>query len=101
VCYVPTMTITREDVRRVAELARLELSADEEGRLVGELDAILGYVAKLAGLDVSEVPPTANALDVGGAFREDEVTNAPDAEHLLANAPDRWQSFFRVPKIIE
>ena len=95
------MTITPEDVRRVAELARLELSAEEEQRFAGELGAILDYVAKLAELDVSEVPPTANALDVGDAFRDDEVTNVPDPERLLANAPDRWQDFFRVPKIIE
>jgi aspartyl-tRNA(Asn)/glutamyl-tRNA(Gln) amidotransferase subunit C len=95
------MTITREDVRRVAELARLELSPDEEERLAGELGAILGYVAKLAELDVAGVPPTANALDVGGALRDDVVENRPDADRLLANAPDRWQDFFRVPKIIE
>jgi aspartyl-tRNA(Asn)/glutamyl-tRNA(Gln) amidotransferase subunit C len=95
------MTITPEDVRRVAELARLGLSAEEVRRFAGELGAILDYVAKLAELDVSDVPPTANALDVGDAFRDDEVTNVPDTERLLANAPDRWQDFFRVPKIIE
>jgi aspartyl-tRNA(Asn)/glutamyl-tRNA(Gln) amidotransferase subunit C len=95
------MTITPEDVRRVAELARLELSAEEVRRFAGELGAILDYVAKLAELDVSDVPPTANAFDVGDAFRDDEVTNVPDTERLLANAPDRWQDFFRVPKIIE
>ena len=95
------MKITREDVRRVAELARLELAPDEEAALAGDLGAILGYVEKLAELDVSGVPPTAHVLDVGGVFREDRVDNAPNVERLLANAPDRWQGFFRVPKIIE
>jgi len=95
------MQITREDVRRVAELARLELSPDEEERLADELGAILGYVEKLGELDVAGVPPTANALAATGAFRDDQVTNDPDADALLANAPDRWQDFFRVPKIIE
>jgi aspartyl-tRNA(Asn)/glutamyl-tRNA(Gln) amidotransferase subunit C len=95
------MQISREDVRRVAELARLELSADEEERLAGDLGAILGYVEKLGELDVAGVPPTANGLDVADAFRDDDVTNEPDPDGLLANAPDRWKDFFRVPKIIE
>ena len=101
VCYLRGMRISREDVRRVAELARLELTADEEERLCGDLGAILGYVEKLGELDLAEVPPTAHVLDVGGAFRDDVVKNTPDAEALLANAPDGWQTFFRVPKIIE
>jgi len=95
------MKITREDVRHVATLARLELSADEEERLVAELEAILGYVETIGELDTEGVPPSAHALDVAPAFRDDEVRNAPDVESLLANAPDRWQAFFRVPKIIE
>jgi aspartyl-tRNA(Asn)/glutamyl-tRNA(Gln) amidotransferase subunit C len=93
--------ITREDVRHVAALARLELSTDEEERLVTELEAILGYVETLDELDTEGVPPTAHALDVAAAFRDDEVRNAPQVESLLTNAPDRSQGFFRVPKIIE
>ncbi len=95
------MKITREDVRHVAALARLELSQDEEEKLVAELEAILGYVETIGELDTEGVPPSAHALDLAPAFREDEVRNAPDVEALLANAPDRWQAFFRVPKIIE
>jgi aspartyl-tRNA(Asn)/glutamyl-tRNA(Gln) amidotransferase subunit C len=95
------MKITREDVRHVAALARLELSADEEERLVADLEAILGHVETIGELDTEGVPPSAHALDVAPAFRDDEVQNAPDVEALLANAPDRWQAFFRVPKIIE
>jgi aspartyl-tRNA(Asn)/glutamyl-tRNA(Gln) amidotransferase subunit C len=93
--------ITREQVRHVAALARLDLSPEEEERIAGELEAILGYVAKLDELDVEDVEPTAHVFDVGAAFREDVVENQPACEELLENAPDRWRGFFRVPKIIE
>ena len=95
------MKITVEDVRRVAALARLELSAAEEEALVADLGAILAYVDALTQLDTEGVPPTANALDAGSAFRDDEVRNDSEVDALLANAPDRWEGFFRVPKIIE
>jgi aspartyl-tRNA(Asn)/glutamyl-tRNA(Gln) amidotransferase subunit C len=95
------MNISREQVRQVAALARLELSPEEEERIAGELEAILGYVDKLNELDVSNVEATSHVFDVGTAFREDEVRNRPAVDELLENAPDRWQDFFRVPKIIE
>jgi len=95
------MKISREQVRHVAALARLELSAEEEGRIAAELEAILGYVDKLNELDVAHVEPTSHLFDVGTALREDEVRNEPAVDELLENAPDRWQGFFRVPKIIE
>jgi aspartyl-tRNA(Asn)/glutamyl-tRNA(Gln) amidotransferase subunit C len=95
------MKISREQVRHVAALARLELSPKEEERIAGELESILGYVDKLNELDVSNVEPTSHVFDVGMAFREDEVCNRPAVDELLENAPDRWQDFFRVPKIIE
>jgi aspartyl-tRNA(Asn)/glutamyl-tRNA(Gln) amidotransferase subunit C len=93
--------ISVEDVRHVAALARLELSQDEERRLVAELGAILEYVEKLAELDTEGVAPTAQVLDVGSGFRDDVVENQPNVEALLAEAPDRSGSFFKVPKIIE
>jgi len=95
------MKISLEDVRHVAALARLDLSPEEEEKLVTELGSILGYVEKLGELDTEGVAPTAHVLDVGPAFREDEVRNGPEVDALLENAPDRWLSFFRVPKIIE
>jgi aspartyl-tRNA(Asn)/glutamyl-tRNA(Gln) amidotransferase subunit C len=96
------MKIGRDEVRHVAALARLALSADEEEQLAGELEAILGYIETLAELDTENVPPTAHAaLDAGPVFRVDEVRNEPRVEELLANAPDRSGSFLRVPNIIE
>ena len=95
------MKLTRAEVRKVATLARLHLTAEEEERLTEQLDAILRYMEKLNQLDTSEVEPFTHAVDVVNAFREDRVTNHPNAEALLANAPDKDQTFFRVPKIIE
>jgi len=95
------MKITREEVKRVALLARLELSDEEENRLTVQLDKILQYMEKLDGLDTAKVEPLAHAVDVVNAFREDRVTNEPHPEALLANAPDGEKTFLKVPKIIE
>jgi len=95
------MKLTREEVRKVATLARLQLTFEEEDRLTAQLDTILRYMEKLNQLDTSRVEPFTHAVDVVNAFREDKVTNRPNAEALLANAPDKDQTFFKVPKIIE
>jgi len=95
------MKLNRADVQRVAVLARLHLSEHQEGELTTQLDAILDYMAKLNEIDTSKVEPFSHATDETNAFREDKVTNRPDAEALLANAPGRDGTFFKVPKIIE
>ena len=95
------MKITREEVQRVALLARLQLSPEEENLLTEQLDKILQYMEKLDRLDTAKVEPLAHAVDVVNAFREDRVTNEPEPEALLANAPAREKTFIKVPKIIE
>jgi len=95
------MRITREEVQRVALLARLRLTPQEESQLTEQLDHILVYMEKLAGLDTSNVEPFSHAVDAVNAVREDTVTNRPNADALLANAPDRDATYFKVPKIIE
>ena len=95
------MKITGEEIERVALLARLHLTGDETARLTEELDSILGYMDKLNQLDTAQVEPFSHAFETANAFRADRVTNKPDAEALLANAPDRDATFFKVPKIIE
>ena len=93
--------ITIDQVRHVARLARLELSAAEEQSLQSDLSAILAYVDKLNQLNTDEVGPTAQVGESGTPMREDEVTNRSAPEEMLANAPARSRSFFKVPKIIE
>ncbi len=95
------MKISGKEIERVALLARLHLTGDEKARLTEELDSILGYMDKLNQLDTADVQPFSHSLETANAFRPDCVTNHPDAEALLANAPDRDATFFKVPKIIE
>jgi aspartyl-tRNA(Asn)/glutamyl-tRNA(Gln) amidotransferase subunit C len=93
--------ITLEQVRHVARLARLELSPDEERGLQASMSEILTYVDKLNELKTDTVEPTTQVGDAGTPMREDEVTNRPDADALLRNAPARVDNFFKVPRIIE
>ncbi|MEI7704694.1 MAG: Asp-tRNA(Asn)/Glu-tRNA(Gln) amidotransferase subunit GatC [Deltaproteobacteria bacterium] len=96
------MALSPEEVRRIASLARLRLSPEEETRLAGELSAILDYVRQLEELDVSGVEPMTHALaSVETPFREDRVTPGLPADEALANAPARAGTCFQVPRIIE
>jgi len=95
------VAITRDEVRRVAALARLCLEPDEEERLTADLDHILEAFARLQTLDTRDVTPTAHVDDFGAELRADEVCNPAADESLLTNAPARSGRLFRVPKIIE
>jgi len=95
------MSITREEVLHVARLARLSLPEAEADRLREQLSAILDYVKQLDRLDTRDVVPTSHAVETGTPFRNDVVEPFGDTEALLANAPDRHNDCFRVPRIIE
>ena len=89
------------DVRYVAHLARLELSADEEKKLSVQLDGILGYIDKLKELDVTGVEPTAHAVPMVNVTRPDEQHPSLPHEEALRNAPKQANGLFIVPKIVE
>lgn len=93
--------ITLEQVRHVARLARLELSAAEEEALRSDMAEMLAYVDKLNELDTFGVPPTTQVGEAGTPMRDDAVTNSPAAAAMLANAPSQERGYFKVPKIIE
>ncbi|HEY3316340.1 MAG TPA: Asp-tRNA(Asn)/Glu-tRNA(Gln) amidotransferase subunit GatC [Bacillota bacterium] len=96
------MPITKEDVRHVALLARLELDPKEVDRLAGQLGQILEHIAKMDALDTKDVEPTSHTLpSMGNVLRPDEVHRGLDREAALANAPSREGGFFKVPKVIE
>lgn len=95
------MKITREEVEHVARLARLELSEEEKERIRAQLDSILQYMEKLNELDTTDVEPTSHVLPMVNVMREDALRPAISQEEALANAPDRQEAFFRVPRIIE
>jgi len=88
-------------VRKVAKLARLELSDAEVEEFAGQLSAILDYVERMNHLDTKGVEPLAHCLPINNVFREDIVKESLGTEKTLANAPQRDGSFFKVPKILE
>jgi aspartyl-tRNA(Asn)/glutamyl-tRNA(Gln) amidotransferase subunit C len=95
------MTLSRDEVRRIAALARLKLTPDEERTFALQLSAILDHVRQLEELDVSAVEPMTHALaDVPG-LRPDDVHESLAPEEALANAPAREGTWFKVPRIIE
>lgn len=108
------MKVTEKDVQYVADLANLELTPEEQGRMVRDLNSILGYVDKLNELDTKDVPPMAQVSERFGvdasktgterfayAWREDEVRPSLDREEVMKGAPLSDGEFFKVPKVIE
>lgn len=104
-----TNPATIDDVRRVAELAHLDLHADEQQRMLKDLNAILGHIAQLNELNTSGIEPMAAGLpeleeaigDSREALREDTVRPSLDRAPVMAEAPETDGVFFKVPKVIE
>ena len=92
--------IDREQVRKVAHLARLELSPEQEEQFTTQLGSILDYFEQLSELDVTNVQPTTRAIDVSNVTRADELKPFSDREAIFKNAPDQEGDFFKVPKIL-
>lgn len=92
--------IDRDQVHKVAHLARLELSEAEEQQFTTQLSSILEYVEQLNELDVADVPPTTRAIDVSNITRVDQLQADVEREMMLEGAPDRAEDFFKVPKIM-
>ena len=101
--------VTIEDVRRVAELANLELMPEEEPRMQKDLNAILGHIAQLNELDTSGVPAMAQVGEMlggvagttGAELRGDVVRPSIDRAAVMSAAPETDGRFFKVPKVIE
>jgi aspartyl-tRNA(Asn)/glutamyl-tRNA(Gln) amidotransferase subunit C len=92
--------ITREEVRHVARLARLEFSEGEEERLTGQMNDLLVYMEKLGELDTAGLTPMSHAIELRNVFRTDSVRTSLDRGQSLANAPATDGASFVVPKII-
>ena len=91
------MAIDREQLLKVAHLARLELREDEVERLEGQLNDILEAVSKVSELDLSDVPPTAHPLEIANTWAEDVEHPCLSLDEAFANAPDREDDYFRTP----
>jgi aspartyl-tRNA(Asn)/glutamyl-tRNA(Gln) amidotransferase subunit C len=105
------MAVSERDVERVAELANLELTAEEKSRMLRDLNSILDYVAQLNELDTASVPPMAQVAEqldkrktsdsASETLRSDDLVPSLERDRVLACAPDTDHIFFRVPKVIE
>ena len=93
--------ISRDDVARVARLARLALESAELEVMRTQLAGILAYIDTLRELDIEGVEPTAHAVPLVNVMREDVVAPSFALEAMLANAPDRVGGLVRVPRILE
>jgi aspartyl-tRNA(Asn)/glutamyl-tRNA(Gln) amidotransferase subunit C len=92
--------ISADDVRKVAQLARLQLPEEKIATYTGQLERILDYVDQLQAVDTEGVPPTTRAVEVVNVTRDDVVIATEVREQLLDEAPQREGDFFRVPKIL-
>lgn len=95
------MKISEDQVRYVAQLARLQLEDDQIHDMSESLSNILSYMDKLNEIDTSGVSPTSHIGSLETVFREDEAKASLPQDEALSNAPDRVGAFYRVPKIIE
>ncbi|PWB80397.1 MAG: Asp-tRNA(Asn)/Glu-tRNA(Gln) amidotransferase GatCAB subunit C [Methylocystaceae bacterium] len=95
------MSVDQATVRRIAHLARIAVEDDEVERLGQELNAILAFVEELSGVDVEGVEPLTSVLPMQMKKREDVVTDGGLAQDILANAPEREDHYFVVPKVVE
>ena len=92
--------ITKDEVKKVAHLARLELNDNEINEHAEQLEKILEYIKQLEKIDTNDVPCTTRAIEVINVFRKDEKKNYDSTEELLELGPSKEDKYFKVPKIL-
>jgi aspartyl-tRNA(Asn)/glutamyl-tRNA(Gln) amidotransferase subunit C len=95
------MAIDEQQVRHIAHLSRLALTDDEISRFGKDLGDVLAYVEKLKEVNTDGVEPTAHAMPVANVFRIDEPAESLGTEKALQNAPDKVETYFKVPKVLD
>ena len=95
------MSVDQATVRRIAHLARIAVEDKEVEHLQGEVNAVLYFVEALGAVDVTGVEPMTSVLPMHLRMRQDEITDGFIAADVVANAPEREDSFFVVPKVVE
>lgn len=91
----------KETVRKVAGLARIKMNDAELDAMALKLSKIMGFVEQLGEINTDNVAPLASVVDIDLRLREDTVTDGDCVDNVLANAPEKTQGFFVVPKIVE
>lgn len=95
------MSVTKDDVRKVARLSRIAVDDSRLETLAGELNGILGWIDQLNEVDVDSVEPMTSVVEASLPMREDNVTDGEKPDQVLANAPKTEDGFFVVPKAVE
>ena len=95
------MSLTVDEVRHIANLARLQLTPEEERLYAQQLSSILESAARLLEVDTTQIPPTATVLPLRAPLRPDIPRPCPPREKMLANAPETEAGMFRVPPVLE
>jgi aspartyl-tRNA(Asn)/glutamyl-tRNA(Gln) amidotransferase subunit C len=95
------MKLTLEEVKHIAELARLQLTEEEMARYAEQLSDILDYAARLQSIDTSTISPTDRVISTGNVLRKDEARPGLCQQTLLDNAPETEKGQFKVPPILE
>jgi aspartyl-tRNA(Asn)/glutamyl-tRNA(Gln) amidotransferase subunit C len=95
------VAISKDDVKYIANLARLGLTDQENEHFQGQLEGILAYIDQLKSVDVAQVVPTSHVLDIKNVYRPDDVKPSLDSQKVLRIAPAIEGSFYKVPKVIE
>jgi len=94
------MAVTKKDVEKIAELARLKFTDEELENFTPQMNEILSYMDKLNELDTENVKPLSHPVEQTNVFREDELKPSISTDDALKNAPDKNEHHFKVPKVI-
>lgn len=95
------MSLDKNTVKKVASLARLRLNDEQLERAAPQLSGILSWVEQLGEVNTDNVEPLSSVVDIALPLREDIVTDGNNMELVLANAPEKTQGYFVVPKVVE
>jgi aspartyl-tRNA(Asn)/glutamyl-tRNA(Gln) amidotransferase subunit C len=95
------MSIDKDTVKYVAHLSRIELEPQELEMLAEQLKDILDFIDKLKKIEIKDIPPTSHILPINNVLREDLLQESLPVAEVLANAPQKAEGFFVVPKVIE
>ncbi len=95
------MALDKATVARIAALARIRVSKEELEGLAAEMEKIIGWVKQLDEVNTDDVPPMASVVNVDLPWRDDKVTDGECRDKVLANAPEKAEGFFSVPKVLE
>lgn len=95
------MSLTNQDVAKVARLARIKMTDAELDSTREKLNNIIGFVEQLSEVDTDNVEPLPSPVDIALPLRKDEITDGNCPEAVLANAPEEMEDFYVVPKVVE